>query len=55
MPLPPKAIEELKAIYHKEYGRDLPDQEAWAMAHRLIAAFDILTRPPGSPGPTSAE
>jgi hypothetical protein len=44
MPLPPRAIEELKAIYRKEYGRDLSDEAAWEMGHRLLRIFAVLTR-----------
>lgn len=44
-----QAIDELKAIYHRKYGRELPDREAWAMGHRLVRLFAILTRPPRTP------
>ncbi len=46
MPLTQKAIDELKAIYRKKYGEDLPNDEAWAMGNRLVRLFAILTRPP---------
>ena len=46
MPLSQKAIDELKAIYRRKYGEDLPDDEALAMGHRLVRLFSILTRPP---------
>jgi hypothetical protein len=46
MPLDQKAIDELKAIYRRKYGEDLPDDEAWAMGNRLVRLFAILTRPP---------
>ena len=52
MPLTQKAINELKAIYRRKYGKDLPDDEAWAMGHRLVRLFTILTRPPPSPEPS---
>jgi hypothetical protein len=50
--LSPKAIAELKAIYRKEYGEDLSDTDAWAMGHRLVRLFTILTRPPTTRGPS---
>jgi hypothetical protein len=46
MPLSQQAIEDLKAIYRKHYGRDLPDEEAWEMGHRLLRIFTVLTRMP---------
>ena len=49
MPLTQKAIDELKAIYRRKYGEELPDTEAWAMGHRLVRLFAILTRPPAPP------
>jgi hypothetical protein len=49
MPLPRSAIEELKAIYRKHYGKDLTDDEAWAMGHRLLRVFAVLMRVPAPP------
>lgn len=48
MPLSQEDIDELKAIYLRKYGEDLPDGEAWAMGNRLVRLFTILTRPPVS-------
>ena len=39
-------IEELKAIYRRTYGRDLADNEAWAMGNRLVRLFAVLLRLP---------
>lgn len=49
MPLPRHAIEELKVIYRKHYGKDLTDDEAWAMGHRLLRVFAVLMRVPAPP------
>jgi hypothetical protein len=46
MPLTQKSIDELKAIYRRKYGEDLPNDEAWAMGHRLIRVFAFLTETP---------
>lgn len=46
MPLSRDAIEELKTIYRKEYGRELSDEAAWEMGHRLLRVFAILMRRP---------
>jgi len=53
MPFSRDAIKRLQETYRAEYGSELSDEEAWAMAHRLVTLFDILTRPPGSAGPAS--
>lgn len=45
MPLSQKAIDELKQIYKEEFNEDLPDQEAWEMAHQLLNFFSIILRP----------
>ncbi len=45
MPLSRKAIEELKEIHKKHYGKDLSEDEAWEMGNRLLRVFDVLTRP----------
>lgn len=46
MPLTQKAIDELKAIYRRKYGEDLPDDKAWEMGNRLLRLFAVLTRAP---------
>lgn len=48
MPLSKQAIDELKAIYRDEFGTDLPDDEAWAMGHRLVRLYAVLSRPPAA-------
>jgi len=44
MPLTRQAIDELKEIYQSEFAVDLPDDEAWALGHRLLRLFAVLTR-----------
>ena len=46
MPLSRKAIEELKAIYKDCYGKQLSDDEAWAVGNRLLRIYHVLTRSP---------
>lgn len=46
MLLTQEAIDELKAIYRKHYGEDLPDDEAQEMGNRLLRVFAVLTRGP---------
>jgi hypothetical protein len=41
-----KAIDELKLIYHDEYGTDLSDDDAWEMGNRLLRVFAVLLRIP---------
>jgi hypothetical protein len=48
MPLSKQAINELKAIYRDEFGADLSDDAAWAMGHRLVRLYTVLTRPPAA-------
>lgn len=43
MLLTQKDIDELKEIYRLEYHKELPDNEAWEMGHRLLRIFGILT------------
>ena len=45
-----QAIDEFKAIYQDEFGRDLSDDEVQEIALRLLRFFGILARP--SPGET---
>ncbi|MFH1909785.1 MAG: hypothetical protein ABIJ72_01145 [bacterium] len=42
MTLPPKAIEEFKEIYKKEYGKELSDVEASESANNLVGLFKLL-------------
>lgn len=49
-----KAIDELKAIYKKKYGTDLPDDEAWEMGNRLIRFFSVVYRDRLRPTPKTA-
>ena len=45
-----EAIDEFKAIYQDEFGRELSDDEVQEIAIRLLQFFRILVRP--SPGET---
>jgi hypothetical protein len=47
-----QAIDEFKAIYQEEFGRDLSDDEVQEIAIRLLRFFGILVQP--SPGDTGA-
>jgi hypothetical protein len=40
-----EAIEELKEIYRKEFGKEISDEEAQEMGIRLIRFFKIILRP----------
>jgi ribosomal protein L32 len=40
-----KAIDDLKAIYKREYGKDLTDDEAHRIGNTVIRAYYIVTRP----------
>lgn len=40
-----KALKEYKAIYKKEYGVDLPDEEALEQATKLLNLMKIIYRP----------
>ena len=40
-----QAIDEFKAIYLDEFGRELSDDEVQEMAIRLLRFFGILVRP----------
>lgn len=40
-----QAIEEYKAIYKKEYGKDITDAEADEQGMKLIRLFKIIYRP----------
>jgi hypothetical protein len=42
-----EAIDEFKAIYQDEFGRELSDDEVQEIALRLLRFFGILGRPPG--------
>ena len=43
-------MDEFKAIYREEFGRELSDDEVQEIALRLLRFFGILVRP--SPGET---
>jgi hypothetical protein len=40
-----QAVEEFKAIYHKEFGEHISDDEAQEIALRLLRLFDTLLQP----------
>jgi hypothetical protein len=40
-----EAIDEFKAIYQEEFGRELSDDEVQEIAIRLLRFFGILVRP----------
>ena len=51
-----EAIDDFKAIYKDEFGKDLSDDEVREMAMRLLHFFGVLTDPgsgrhPDSPQP----
>jgi len=39
-----KAVDDLKAIYHRKTGSDLSDHDAREMGDRILRVFDVLTR-----------
>jgi len=43
--LPKKAYDELKELYRKHRGEELTDEEASAIANRLVRAYYLVTRP----------
>lgn len=55
MPLSQKDIDELKAIYRKNYGSDLTDDQAWEMGHRLLRVYSVLFRLPPSKIPSESK
>jgi|CXWL01.1.fsa_nt_gi hypothetical protein len=54
MPLSQKDIDELRAIHKKQYGEDIPNDEAWEMGIRLLNLFRLLLteRKKHTPPPT---
>lgn len=44
MGLTEKRVQELKKIWKRLTGKDLTDEEAWAMATRVLTALDSLAR-----------
>ncbi len=40
-----EALEEYKAIYKKEFGKDISDKEALKQAIRLLTLMKIIYRP----------
>lgn len=50
MKLSTKAVEDFKAIYRREYGENLSDDEARELAIQLLELVRLLaTHPPESP------
>jgi hypothetical protein len=45
MRLSKKAIEELKDIYYREYGKEISDEEAQEMGQNLLSLFKVIYRP----------
>lgn len=45
MKISEKALKEYKAIYKKEYGIDLPDEDALEQATKLLNLMNIVYRP----------
>jgi len=45
MEIPQKDLDEFKAIYKKDYGEDLSDDEAQVIAGRLISLLRIICQP----------
>ena len=43
MPLQQHHVDQLKTLYRREYGVELNDREAWAMAIRLVNLVRLLT------------
>jgi hypothetical protein len=43
--LPPKAIEEFKQLYKKQYGEDIPDDIASEAANKLVHMMSLVYRP----------
>lgn len=50
--LSPKALTELKEIFHDEYGYDLPDAEAHETGVRLLELFEVLLESPDGKKPS---
>lgn len=42
MPIQDRHVARLREIYQNEFGRELPVNEAWAMAHRLVTLVKVL-------------
>jgi hypothetical protein len=40
-----KDLDELKALYKKEFGEDISDDEAFEMGLRLLSLFSVIARP----------
>ncbi len=49
-----QAIEEFKAIYEKEFGEPLTDDEAQEMGLRVLRLFALLAEPDGALTPPPA-
>lgn len=53
MPLLQRHIDELKRIHLVETGENLSDEEAWAMAHRLVGILRLVPPVDGEPEGTN--
>lgn len=53
MPLLQRHIDELKRIHLAETGENLSDEEAWAMAHRLVGMLRLVSPVDGEPEGTN--
>lgn len=49
-----EAIDEFRAAYYEEFGRNLSDEETKVIAFRLLRIFGILQNRPSKPGRNSA-
>lgn len=48
----PERLEEFRRIHKEVYGKEITLQDATAMAHRLLALYELLLRPlPGGQAP----
>ena len=54
MPLQERHISELRRLYRHRHGQELSVSEAWAMAHRLLTVYRILSEKSYDPTKTSA-
>ena len=53
MEIPQKDLDEFKAIYKKDYGEDLSDEEAQVIAGRLLSILKVVSQPLPCPGKRS--
>jgi hypothetical protein len=45
MRIPPEKLEEFKAIYKKEFGKDLTDAEALEKGTRVLRLMELIYKP----------